>query len=342
MEPQNVDDVKAIVSKLVANMIETGILAAEKPDEAKQIKQEIPKQKAFSTSSGRASYNQEFKPKASKSSLFGQSKVKPKPSLPKRDPSTYEWKHTEPPYMIRAPIEACQRFTPRVKPRNYDVLVDIRVYQMQPTEYLIGYSNQYTSIGMIKYQEDIQGQPLTMQFGNWKIMDGKDLCVGSTVIVKSFAQMIDQKDNKLKDYATKYESIRDFMSNGSPYSNVQAVDWAIVNTPKIISSLGRIKEMMTEFTHGNYMLLTGTVYDYEYDYDLKVINDFWPMYIKEAPEKDSAVIIRWIEMKEPYNIFTGRSGISTILPEYARNYLDVEKRENNYIVGWIDTKFNHD
>jgi len=100
--------------------------------------------------------------------------------------------------------------------------------------------------------------------------------------------------------------------------------------------------MTTEIRPGRYIRLIGTIYDYEYTCDYKVLDDFWPMYIKEAPEKDSAVIVRWIEMKEPYSVFIGRNGLSTILPEYARNYLNLEKREADYIVGWVDTKFNHD
>jgi len=339
MEPQNAEDVKEIVDELLEGMIGKAVLAIEGSDGEKreQINKASSKQekKPLSTSSGKA-----VRKKIVKSPLSNQSKVKS--SLPARDPSAYEWKHTEPPHIIRAPPEACQRFAPRIKPRNYDVLVDSRVHQMQPTEYLIGYSNQFISIGMIKRQEDIQGQPLTMQFGNWKIVDGKDLCVGSTVIVKSFAQMLDRHNNKPKMYPIKYSSLHDLINEGCAYSNVQAVDWAIVSKPKVISSIGRVKEMTTEIRPGRYIRLIGTIYDYEYTCDYKVLDDFWPMYIKEAPEKDSAVIVRWIEMKEPYSVFIGRNGLSTILPEYARNYLNLEKREADYIVGWVDTKFNHD
>jgi len=143
-------------------------------------------------------------------------------------------------------------------------------------------------------------------------------------------------------YPIKYSDFHDLISGGCPYSNVQAVDWAIVNQPKIISSIGQVKEMMTETRHDNYIRLIGTIHDYEYKQDFKILDDFWPMYVKEVPEKNSAVIIRWIEMKEPYSIFIGRNGLSTIFPEYTRNYLNMEKRENNYIIGWIDTKFSDD
>jgi len=53
-----------------------------------------------------------------------------------------------------------------------------------------------------------------MQFGNWKIVDGKDLCVGSTVIVKSFAQMLDRHNNKPKMYPIKYSSLHDLINEG--------------------------------------------------------------------------------------------------------------------------------
>jgi len=155
MEPQNAEDVKEIVDELLEGMIGKAVLAIEGSDGEKreQINKASSKQekKPLSTSSGKA-----VRKKIVKSPLSNQSKVKS--SLPARDPSAYEWKHTEPPHIIRAPPEACQRFAPRIKPRNYDVLVDSRVHQMQPTEYLIGYSNQFISIGMIKRQEDIQGQ----------------------------------------------------------------------------------------------------------------------------------------------------------------------------------------
>jgi hypothetical protein len=46
---------------------------------------------------------------------------------------------------------------------------------------------------MVKHQRDLGNKPIMMQFGNWKDQHGKEMYVGCTIIVRSYAQMCSPK-----------------------------------------------------------------------------------------------------------------------------------------------------
>lgn len=61
-----------------------------------------------------------------------------------------EWRQTPSTSRAKAPREYVATFSPRSRPCNLMVGVDNEVHRMKPVEYLIGYSNGITSIGVAK------------------------------------------------------------------------------------------------------------------------------------------------------------------------------------------------
>jgi len=252
----------------------------------------------------------------------------------------YDWKRTEVPIIERLPRHVIKSFEPRMRPRFFNVHIGKQIVSMQNTEYLIGYCNGFTAVGVIKHHRDIGGKPLTVQFGNYGAFDGKNLHVGTTVIVKSYAQIYNPATGYFRPHSTKENAFDDLKKGESLYSYAQATEWAIVNKPEVVTSLGTLKRMFVE-RMGDFLLFCGRIYDQENNLVRTLSDDFWPSYIKKAPEVNDAILIRWIKLEEPYMIYSCNKHFQIVLPGYAEHYLKGEKKEDNYWLAWIDSCFIH-
>jgi hypothetical protein len=55
-----------------------------------------------------------------------------------------------------------QSFAPRIRPYNFYVYMDSQIHEMAPTEYLIGYSNELTAIGVATDLDNIGNRVSTL------------------------------------------------------------------------------------------------------------------------------------------------------------------------------------
>lgn len=72
-----------------------------------------------------------------------------------KDDLEYEWQETPLTYGKLPTIEFKQSFLPRLTPHNLLAIFGNEIYEMDPVEYLIGYSNRFIAIGMIKHEKDV-------------------------------------------------------------------------------------------------------------------------------------------------------------------------------------------
>jgi hypothetical protein len=75
-----------------------------------------------------------------------------------------EWRQTKP---ARRPEKQeferlLNSFKPRTEPYNFFNYTEHQIHEMAPTEYLIGYSNELTAIGVAKDLDNLKDQVITL------------------------------------------------------------------------------------------------------------------------------------------------------------------------------------
>ncbi|KAI6183208.1 hypothetical protein M3Y97_00464000 [Aphelenchoides bicaudatus] len=235
---------------------------------------------------------------------------------------------------------ALKAYLPRSKPRYADVTVGLKSNTMRNIQYIICYCNDVTAVGMIKNKNEIQDGPLTMQFGYWNSPDGQKLCVGSTVIVSEYANLMNH--GKAKPYAVgKQAKEKEFFNDGYIYSNVIACRWAIVSKPEISSSLGMIKGFGFERDLDGGVRYSGQVFDQEYGgVNMEVPDDLWSYDITENPRLTTATVLVWADVQDPHTNYEKGNGLPHLLPSYAEEYFGLGKlHETGYWIVSVTTRY---
>ncbi|CAD5229746.1 unnamed protein product [Bursaphelenchus okinawaensis] len=234
-------------------------------------------------------------------------------------------------YPLRNPIKLLQGARP------------FHFYLCPPVDYLIAWTDNCTALGYVKNFEDAtENPPLCLRFGGfWSEKACKSMYVGCTVRVKAYLQLKEDiyTDEPLPVVPRgSVEDSKDLLFKGIPMPSGYAAEWAVIYRPKIIRSLGLFKKDMSQMTKGNFLNLSGIVYDFEYEQELCVSHEKWPIpECKKLPEVDSAVVINWIEIQEKVIVHDSNHWQKILLPEYMHYYLKTSNATSSvYIFGWVD------
>uniref|UniRef100_A0A1I7S1R8 DNA (cytosine-5-)-methyltransferase n=1 Tax=Bursaphelenchus xylophilus TaxID=6326 RepID=A0A1I7S1R8_BURXY len=233
-----------------------------------------PTQTAFSGASTRTRTNSET------SSMISNL---PDPSIPDVDEDGVEWIHTCPIVTTRLIKQDLNKFYPRILPYGMLLRCDKGFVNMPITEYFVIWSNGYVAMGIIKDIEGYEGQPVSIQVGNFHCSKAGDLFVGCTVQVSRYSNVkINGKVRKLvhpEDFT--FEDLSD--QSGIPKPQAFAVKWSIKreNQPELLRHLGKIEEFrFAQRKNGRGFRLFGVVMDSENMQKHLVKDDNFPGYIK--------------------------------------------------------------
>jgi hypothetical protein len=78
--------------------------------------------------------------------------------------------------------------------------------------------------------------------------------------------------------------------------------------------------------------------------EVDVLNDQWPMYIKNEVPVESAVTLTWLNIEGAHAKYFNNSTNDTLLPAGSTrlNLIDVhlsEQSQDDYLLLWVDTNF---
>ncbi|CAD5229742.1 unnamed protein product [Bursaphelenchus okinawaensis] len=232
-------------------------------------------------------------------------------------------------------------FKPLVPPIHLANFTDIVCHQFdQPVDYLISWTDRHTCCGFVRNEVDAtENVPLVMRFGGfWTDKAVHSMYIGCTVRVRRYVKM---KVKGTSGYLTpgritprglEYTA---YLFAGIPISSAFAIEWAVVDKPRIVRTLGTLVKDLTQESKGT--LLVGDVKDCEYGDVYPAAMEKWPVPdIKKLPQVPAPVILNYVEIKQPHVLFKGRDR-SLLMPSYMENDMPTSPvSENSYVFAWID------
>jgi hypothetical protein len=240
-------------------------------------------------------------------------------------------------------IDIIPKFEPRTIPKNYNVAAEPTIHQMGLTEYVISYSNNLISIGVIRNKEDYIGeQPIVVQIGHWKQEDGKKLHVGCIIAIRSYSNIVPDTPRPANLRSSRSIQESDIILNDFLNATALAYEWAIIEKPEISQTLGSILSFNSQYQRTGNFLFSGTVIDKQYEEEFKVPDDLWPVYLKGGPPIGNAVILHWAQITGEYVVYTCENDLNLLLPQYAKPLLSADKMwaKPEFWLTWVDCRYS--
>uniref|UniRef100_A0A1I7RJA4 Protein CASC3 n=2 Tax=Bursaphelenchus xylophilus TaxID=6326 RepID=A0A1I7RJA4_BURXY len=221
----------------------------------------------------------------------------------------------------------------------YQITDDRPIDLPEPVDYLISYNDTYTAVGFVKSPINAKHSavPISIRFGgfwakNWL---GR-IYLGCTVRVKQYVLTCKNLHTDLVEFQSgdRDYAVRDLFGSGVPVASTFATQWAVVEQPKIVRSLGIVLGVEPGTSLFDF---TATIGDVEYNQKLTASIERWPADLKEPPKVARPVLINWVYVEQPHALFWTR-GSFVVLPPHLSHIMHPAKgvSEDRYVFGGVD------